>query len=206
MDLQALAVSDAQSRTWAALEKNIEAYWRATGYARDQWARMGRRFRLWREPDVDIAGARFVCPVIEDAVRPLLVTGEYLVIPIHRITSQLHFLGQVTFPVGYPATSKRGEIIAEYLLEYENGRRKLLPVRNGIECAQANCIAGATRISPIATGAQPVLQFTKDMAREQYQILLWSIPLEGRKLATVRCFGKDTTNHLAIFAISTEEA
>jgi hypothetical protein len=206
LDLEAIAAAEGQLAAWRTLEKKIAAYWEATGYAQDQWARAGRRFRLWRDPDIEIAGAKFRCPLLQDEVRPLLVTDDGPVIPIHRVASQLHFLGQVTFPGGYPATSGRGNIIAEYVLEYKDGHKTALPVREGIECAQANCITGATRILPIATSTQPALQFTKDIAREQYQLLLWSVPTDRRELAGVRCMGKDSTNSLAILAISIEEA
>jgi len=206
LDLQAIVAGDAQGNAWAAFEKSIEAYWADSGYAQDRWARMGRRFQLWREPELEIAGARFQFPLIQDYVRPLLATSEGPVIPIHRIASQLHLLGQVTFPNGYPRIGNRGEIVAEYILQYKDGQQVALPVRHGIECAQANCIAGASRISPIATGAQPVLQFINDPARERYQVLLWSIPLQRKELASIRCTSKGGSNYLAIFAISTEEA
>jgi len=206
VDLQAIATGEAQRIARAALEKSMETFWATSGYAQDQWARMGRKIRLWRELGIELAGARFRCPVIEDEGRPLLVTSEGPVIPIRRITTQLHVLGQVTSPSGYPVIGIRGDVVAEYILQYKDGHQAVLPVRQGIECAQANCISGASRISPIATGAQPALEFINDPARERYQLLLWSIPLQGRELASIRCISKDGSNYLGILAISTEEA
>jgi len=49
-------------------------------------------------------------------------------------------------------------------LQYASGKGQTLPVRHGIE--------GASRITHIATAAQPALEFAKDPAGEQYQILL----------------------------------
>jgi hypothetical protein len=165
-------------------------YWAASGYAKNQRVRMGRRFRLWQQPELEIAGATFRVPMVEDEVRPLLVSG-LPVIPIYRVLSQVHVLGQVSFPTGYPVIGNRGGIVAEYALEYKGGRQVTLPVRQGIECAQANCIAGASRIAPVATSAQPALHFIKDPARERYQILLRTIAVEARELASIRCVARD---------------
>lgn len=206
VDLQPAADSAAQHEAWTALEKALESFWQSGGYARDQWERSGRHFRLWRESSVDITGVEFQSPRVDDYVRPLIVSGAELVIPIHRNVTRLHILGQVTLPLGYPAIGARGEQVAEYTIEYTGGRKIVRPVRHGMECAQANCIYGATRISPIATETQPALQFTRDAAREHYQILLWSIPVERKELAAIRCRSNTDASHLAIFAISTEEA
>ena len=82
-----------------------------------------------------------------------------------------------------------------------------LPVRNGIEAAQANHIYVATRITPVASAAQPALRFVKDIVREQYQVLLWSVPVErGSKLTGLRCKLNAQQSPLAIFAITAERA
>jgi hypothetical protein len=57
-----------------------------------------------------------------------------------------------------------GDRAATYTLQYASGKGQTLPVRHGIE--------GASRITHIATAAQPALEFAKDPAGEQYQILL----------------------------------
>jgi hypothetical protein len=46
--------------------------------------------------------------------------------------------------------------------------------------------------------------YVKDIAREQYQILLYSIPIEGAGLVRLRCKLKGEQPPLAIFAITTE--
>jgi hypothetical protein len=79
-----------------------------------------------------------------------------------------------------------------------------LPVRHGIEVAQANRIYGATRIHPIATAAQPVLEYIKDRSREHYRVMLWSVPVEGQKLVKLQCKLHAGQSPLAIFAITTE--
>jgi hypothetical protein len=117
---------------------------------------------------------------------------------------RLHILGQVTFPAGYPVHGKRGETVANYVVHYKGGKERRIPVRNGIEAAQANLIQEATRIDPIATEAQPALKYVKDVVREQYQVLLWTVPLERGRVETLRCELKDGAPLLAIFAITAE--
>lgn len=86
-----------------------------------------------------------------------------------------------------------GDTAAEYTPEFADGRTQVLPVRQGIEVAQANRIYGANRILPIATSTQAVLEYVKDVVREHYQVLLWSIPAGQDRLQNLRCklLGRD---------------
>jgi hypothetical protein len=118
----------------------------------------------------------------------------------------LHILGQVSLPVGYPLSGNMGELVAAYSLQYANGKMQTIPVRNGIEVAQSNCISEATRINPIATAAQPVAEYIKDIVRERYQVLLWSVRVESHKLASLRCKLSGQQPPLAIFAITAEQS
>ena len=208
IDLQTLIDSEAQRRAWNGLEINLERFWEASHDARDQWIRSGKTLRFWRGEEIEITGARFRSATVDGSVRPVVIppNGQEVVIPVHRRGATLHILGQVTLPHGYPATGRFGETVAQYTLEYSDGRKTLLPIRNGIELAQANRVVGATRTTPIALGAQPALEYIRDFAREQYRILLWSVPLDRRELARVACRATAGDSFLAIFAITTEEA
>ena len=73
-----------------------------------------------------------------------------------------------------------------------------------MEVAQANLIHAATRIDPIATQAQPALKYVKDIAREQYQVQLWTVPLERGKVDALVCEMQVGAPPLAIFAITAE--
>jgi hypothetical protein len=112
----------------------------------------------------------------------------------------------VTLPEGYPVSGERGEVVAHYELAYADGNSKTVPVRNGIEAAQANLIDNATRINPVATQAQPALKYVKDVVREQYQVLLWSIAVENRELTMLVCRLNRDQPALAIFAVAAEVA
>jgi hypothetical protein len=138
--------------------------------------------------------------------RPLVVTPEMpeLTIPVQQECIRLHVLGQVTFPNGFPVVGKDGEAVGSYTLRYASGKTREIPLRNGCEVVQSNLVHDATRIDPEATEAQRALVFAKDIAREQYQILLFSIPLEGGKLASLHCKLNGQQPALAIFAATAE--
>jgi beta-glucuronidase len=205
VDLQVLVESAEGTKAWAALEARLAEYWPKVVMAEDQWKRTGERFTLWQESDLLIAGVPFRIPVVGGYVRPLVLTPDRPVtIPVDLECEWLHILGQVTFPAGYPVLGKWGETIATYHLRYSGGGERQIPVRNGIEVAQANLINAATRIEPIATEAQPALKYVKDVVREQYQVLLWTVPLERGNLETLRCEMPEGAPPLAIFAITGE--
>jgi hypothetical protein len=188
------------------MEKGFEQFWADSAFAKDQWSRTGKAFRLWRGSDVQVASINFRSSVIDGHVRPLLLGpgAPDLEIPIDGECVNVHILGQVTFPGGYPMLGNMGDVAAVYTLQYKNGKRQELPVRNGFEVVQSNCITGATRIHPTAVNAPAVLRFNKDIVREQYQILLWSIPVSS-DLKSLQCKSL-TKEWIAIFAITRELA
>jgi hypothetical protein len=116
----------------------------------------------------------------------------------------LHILGQVTFPTGFPLVGNDGEEIGGYTLRYSSGKTQQVPLRNGREVAQSNTVHVATRINPEATEAQCALYFPKDIAREHYQVLLYSVRTEGGRVASLHCKLNSQHSALAIFAITME--
>jgi Glycosyl hydrolases family 2, TIM barrel domain/Glycosyl hydrolases family 2, sugar binding domain/Glycosyl hydrolases family 2 len=220
IDLQPFVESPGGKRSWKALEAQLEKCWGASRLAADQWERTGRKFELWKNPEVQIGGVAFRSPLVNGVVRPLVITPEdpEVEIPIRQPCERLHFLGQVAFGRGYPVSAtpdlfgnipsgkahQFGDVVAEYTLQFAGEKTRTIPVRNGIEVAQANRIYEASRILPIALSAQPALEYIKDIVREQYQVLLWSILLERKYLERVRCKLTCGKGNLAIFAITTE--
>src|SRR5262249_26529646 len=206
VNLQPLVDSASGQRSWQSLEETLEKYW-ASGIANDQWKRSGSQFVFWQQAEIRIAGVSFLSPVTRGRVQPLLLTTAVpeMLIPIHQKCTQLHFLGQVSIRVGYPLAGQAGESAAVYTLRYAGGKIQTLPVRNGIEVAQANCIYRATRIAPVATAAQPAVEYIKDIAREHYQVLLWSIPTQPETLVSLACRLNPKQRALAIFAITAEQ-
>ncbi|HWZ82294.1 MAG TPA: glycoside hydrolase family 2 TIM barrel-domain containing protein [Terriglobales bacterium] len=222
VDLQMLVESEVGMRSWQALEAELEKFWAATRLSSDQWKRTGSKFELWKTPEIKISGVAFRSPLVAGRLRPIVLTAKVpeVVIPIHEPCTALHVLGQVSFGAGYPISAapdtfgnirsgenqRFGDMAAEYTLQFAGGRTHVHPVRHGIEVAQANRIHGASRILPIATSAQPVLEYIKDVVREQYQVLLWSIRTRQDKLESLHCKLRSGQSNLAIFAITTEKA
>jgi hypothetical protein len=208
VDLQALADSAEGAKAWASLESRMAEFWAKSSMAKDQWRRTGEKFRLWPGSDLTIAGVPFRVPVVNGCARPVLLTQDVpeVTISVSQECERVHILGQVTFPVGYPVVGKRGEQVATYRVRYSGGGEREVPVRNGIEVAQSNRIHVATRIDAVATAAQRVLEYVKDVVREQYQVLLWSLPVERGRVESVRCKLEIGQPVLALFAITAENA
>src|SRR5581483_8077518 len=132
---------------------------------------------FWRGARVDIGGAPFESPLAGEQVQPIALTPDFpsIRIPVGVSCARLHVLGHVTLPAGYPVTAKAGETAATYIVHYAGGGSQQVPLRNGIEIARSNLIHAATRVNPIATAAPRALVFTKDIVRERYQVLLYSL-------------------------------
>ena len=127
-----------------------------------------------------------------------------ITIPLTGKAERLHILGQVTFGEGFPLVGKDGEEIGSYTIEFANGKKREIPLRNGYEIAQAQMIRSGGRFDPVVTEAQRALVFVKNIGEEQYQILLLSIPVEGAGLVRLRCQLNGEQPPLAIFAITAE--
>jgi hypothetical protein len=205
IDLQSLADSDAGQKAWTDLESRLAEFWSKSRLAEDQWKRTGEKLLLWQGTGIEIAGAGFKIPVVKDFVRPLVLTPRFpeWEIPVGMAGVQLHFLGQVTLPTGFPVTGLAAQVAASYRIHYAGGKVQEIPLRQGFELAQANLVYEATRINPLPTTAQRVLEFVKDRAREHYQVLLFSVPTSGGKVDSITCrlFGDQP---LLIFAITAE--
>ncbi len=204
LDLTALVSGDRAAEVWSGFERRIAAHWKEAGLEH-QWDRTGKRFLLWKEPALDILGVRFNIPVVNGSVRPVVLTPEFpeAEIPIGRDCAQVHFLGHVTWPGGYPLNGAAGDTVATYQLRYQNGKDKQVPLRAGFEVALANSIHAATRIDPVATATQRAFWFVKDWAREQYQGLLFSLRTEPERLESIHC-RLNGPHPLLLFAVATE--
>jgi hypothetical protein len=204
VNLQPLVEGADGDRAWNSLKTHMTKYWEEI--ARDQWQKTGRDLLLWSNSTIDLAGVPFQMPAVNDHVRPVIVTAEKpeAVIPVNRRCDRLHILGLVTFAGGFPSTGFDGDKVATYTLEYADGRKKEIPLRNGYEVAQANIIQDATRLDPQTTDSQRALMYVKDTAREHYQVLLYSIPAGGATLANVHCQLEAQQPPLALFAVTNE--
>ncbi len=206
LNIQPIAEGDGSRKAWRELEARIEKYWASLDIA-DHWKRTGGRFLLWQGSEVDIGSVPFRVPLIDGFARPLVVTPESpeLTILVGFDCLRIHILGQVQLPNGYPAAGKPGEEVASYTVHPSRGKPRIVPLRNGIEVARANMICTATRMDPIAAAAPRALTFTKDLVREQYQILLYSLPVNG-DVQSITLRLKPGAEPLAVFALTVERA
>jgi hypothetical protein len=129
--------------------------------------------------------------------------GE-VAIPVDLAVHALHVAGNVTLPDGYPLTRKHGEPLGAYRIEYADGKTEEIPLRHGIEVAQANQIHGATRIEARATKAPPLMQYVKDPARERLQLLLFTVPAGGKRVRRITARVDSGQPPLLIFALLAE--
>ncbi len=199
----------ANTGAWKAFEAAMEKYWPAVR-AGDQWERSGSKFELWRQDSEDeilLAGVQFRPALLNGHVRPLVCGSDFeLEIPIRQRCTRLHVLGNISLPLGYPIAGKPGEVAATFERRCSSGKVTEIPLRWGFEVVQGNMIHDGTRILPVAAEAQAAIEYIKDVAREQYQILLYSTPqIKAEMIASMRCKVVDTRNWLALFAITAEQ-
>ena len=121
--------------------------------------------------------------------RPLVVIPcqESLEIPLDLRADRLHFLGNVTLPDGFPITGRFGEVMARYVLIYDDGERQEVPLRWGVEVARSNMVAVGSRIDPSTAHGERVIVYSKDITREVYQTRLLSLDLKQKKVVRLRC-------------------
>jgi beta-glucuronidase len=208
IDLQATAASEPARKAWQELESQMAKYWATSFNAPDQWKRTGGKLQFWEGAEVDAGGAPFRCPLVDGRVRPLVLTSDSpeITVPIGLNCTRLHVLGHVALPMGYPLVGKSGEAAAVYTVQYASGAKQEIPLRHGIEIAGANLIHEATRVDPMAAAAQRALVYKKDAVRERYQVLLFSLPLRGGVVRSLRVRLNPGEEPLLLFAVNAEVA
>jgi hypothetical protein len=208
VDLQPLVDGADGRKAWADLETRVAKFWSRSEMARDQWKRTGEKLLLWQGSDIQIATVLFRNPVANKHARPVIVSPEFpeVTIPVGEQCVRLHILGHVTLPTGFPVEGRDGETVASYTLHFASGEARQIPLRNGHEVARSSLVHVATRIDAEASEAQRALLFVKDAAREQYQVLLFSIPLPTDKLESITCRVEGEQPPFAIFAVTAEVA
>lgn len=206
IDLQAIAELPSMDRTWHALERDLVQFWNEDWMNQGEWDRIGRWFHFWKDAPIEILGAPFHCPIKDGYVRPLAVTPEFpdMQIPVGRTCTRLHILGQVTLPSGYPMHGTPGKQVAEYRIKYRSGGLQGFSLRNGLEVCTANLIHHASRIAPEPSIAQRAILYTKDPAREHYQVLLHTLEMDGSDAESITLSLLGQQFPLLLFAITAE--
>jgi hypothetical protein len=208
IDLDSLVRDPEQIVAWKDFEAICSEYWAKSDYARNEWNKMGKRFRLWRAAEVKVLGIPFRSVVIEDSVRPVVITRKYgkVTVPVELKCSGLHILGHISCPDGYPGLGEVGEQAATLRIKVSASGEKSIPLRNGYELARGNMIYSSSRVDPITTKAQRAIQFTKQPAREVYQILLYSVPVDNEFVESISYELQGESQPLLVFAVNAEIA
>lgn len=206
VDLQPFVESPNAAKAWDDLRAQMAKYWDRA--AKGEWEADEEDLTFWRGIKLQVEGVPFSLPVIKGRVRPVAVTPATpeVSIPVGKVCTRIHIMGQVTLPDGYPIVGSLGDPVGAYVLHYADGTTEQIPLRNGYEVARSNCIYSATRIDPVALNSQPVLRYIKNPSREHYQVLLFSISLKPKQLAHVTCRLNEKQFPLVIFAITAEQA
>ena len=185
--LSALVGAPEQREAWKHLEDAVAHFWNVNGFTKTQWQETGEHFWTWSAPRLRIGAIPFETAMLDGATRPVAVpSGSSIEIAVNAEAARLHILGNVTVPDGYPTLGKIGQVVGRYIVTYAGGGRQEFPLRWGVELARSNRIAVATRLNPVAVRAVPVVEYAKDVSREDYQTLLLTLPLERKRIERLR--------------------
>jgi Glycosyl hydrolases family 2, TIM barrel domain/Glycosyl hydrolases family 2/Glycosyl hydrolase 2 galactose-binding domain-like len=201
-----IVTTAAQVEAWRDFERLLAEFWAKADYAGDQWQRTGGKLLLWRGSKIELLGVPFAIPEVEGYARPIVLTPNHpeTTIPVGRSCSQLHALGHITCPSGYPPSGVNGAVACTLHVQYKDSSEQTFPLRHGYEVARGNMIYQTTRIDPIATKAQRALRFVKDPAREDYQVLLCSFPVRTQAIESIRYQLSPGEQPFLLFAINAE--
>lgn len=208
IDLSATVHDSEQTAAWRDFERILADYWRKTPYGEDQWSRTGGRFRLWRDSEINLLGVRFRIPVVEGYVRPVVLTPAHpeVTLPVGVRCSGLYVLGHVSCPDGYPALGEAETAAATLRINFQDASAQTISLRHGYEVARGNMIYLCSRLDPVTSNAQRALRFVKDMAREVYQVLLFTAPIQEQLVQSVTYQLQKGAQPLLIFAINVQAA
>lgn len=97
-----------------------------------------------------------------------LVINKKAEIDINSVADKLYFIGNVSMPDAYPVTGELGDLVGRYIVEYKDGSKDIIELKNGEEITTAFMLYGPSRINPVCANAERVLEFSYDYDHEQY--------------------------------------
>lgn len=145
-------------------------------------------------------------PVNIPAGQPIVIHKETS-FEINRKIDAVLFIGNVSMPYGYPAYGMHGETAAEYIFEYNDGEKVIVPIRNGIELTTALGQIGPSRINPVAAETTCAIQFSYDLNWEHYVVNLFEACANVQKtLAHMRIRITNPNYALVLYGITLKYA
>ncbi len=119
-------------------------------------------------------------PIFKECT-PKLVGGDKLVVfSGSENFSKLVLIGLTTLEGGYPL-GKYGEEIAELTLNYADGTKKVVELKNGVHVTTAFTLNGSSRIDPKAERAIAFANFGYDKNFECYIVNRLDVPIKDKK-------------------------
>jgi Glycosyl hydrolases family 2, TIM barrel domain/Glycosyl hydrolases family 2/Glycosyl hydrolases family 2, sugar binding domain len=107
----------------------------------------------------------------------------------------------------YPYAGGFGELIAEYVISYEDGESESVPLRNGIHFADYRLFLSLSIIDSVATDTERALVYKADYGTKKYQLRLFSYrPMKPHKKITYIDFVLKNPDYIpALAAITIKE-
>lgn len=124
---------------------------------------------------------------------PYVIDRE-LSMPICTNGTELHIIGNVSMPKGWPVHGAYGELAAEYVVAYTDGTEEVFQMRNGYEITTATAQYGPSRIDPRSAMCPRALYWHYDLDWEHYIANHCVLPIDSAKTVeslTLRDAGND---------------
>ncbi len=162
LDLAPYQASAGQKQVWENVLANLRVY---QSIGQNQVRKTRGPVILY--PLEDIGGLK-----VKVFGRPLILANgcQSIEIACGLPAERIFFLGQTSFFDGYPVRGRLGEVIARYIIHYENGESETIPLRNGYEMASASLIARTSRINALAANIRRVMTIHREEDWEVYQV------------------------------------
>jgi hypothetical protein len=126
-------------------------------------------------------------------------------IPVQAAASAIHFIGQAGLVRGYPFYGKHGEVVAKYIIEFDDDTEFEVLLRNGMEIATVMGLVGPSRIDPRASAAPRIMKITYDQDWEEYYLNILRVQLpEPKMIRSIRTEIEDDQYKLLIYGITLE--
>jgi hypothetical protein len=174
---------------------------------------------------VAIAGLPFT---LERQVVMLSKNQRSVRIPVGKAASEMEFLGHVCFNAlhakpdaswpelpflaelgkefpapykAYPYAGDFGELVAEYVITYDDGSTESVPLMNGIHFADYRLFFSLSMIDAVATDTERALAYKGDFGAKQYQLRLFSYrPKSPKKRIAYIDFNLKNSDYVPILA------
>lgn len=196
VDIWKNADKQKQEKAWTCMLENAKPQ---KGYVHKKERRLSNGPVLPQNVEM-IAGL----PVCKGTQKPLVIEHDKPVtVAVGEKVSQLHFIGNVALPYGYPLYGEYGAACGKYVLHYADGECEETILRNGIELTTVLGQQGPSRINPIAPGVSRAISWSYDENWEHYIANRFTIKADPQKvLASVEMVSNELDCTMLVYALT----